>query len=99
MSYYNTTHERGQLLLDFSRAAASQDSLVMQVFRTYRTALTPSEVHRILQQHRMIAVTTPLVSIRRSITNMTRAEHLTKMPLKKIGPYGRPEYTWTLNAN
>ena len=94
MSFYNTTNEGGQILLDFKRAAAYQDNLVLDMFKRYNVALTPSECYRKLLDQKLIEPSVPITSIRRSITNLTRDERLEKLPGKRVGPHGRPEYTW-----
>ncbi len=96
MSYYNTTHESGQILLDYKAQAANQDYLVLKVFKRLKRPLSPSEVWGFLTGSMEIPMDTPITSIRRSITNLTGRMELRKTNEKGIGKYGRSENRWTL---
>jgi predicted ArsR family transcriptional regulator len=48
------------------------------------------------QVHADILRTSPLTSVRRSISNLTADGKLVKTERKVQGPYGRPEYVWRL---
>jgi len=89
--FYNTTHEKGKTLEVFHRKADRQDLKILYTFLTYKK-MTPSECWNVY--YRKTAV--PLTSVRRSITNLTKAGKLVKTNEKKIGIYGRPEYIWEL---
>lgn len=97
MSFYNTTGETGQLLMDFKEAARNQDRLVLAVFKASTTPLTPSQVWKILINNKSIHQATPLTSIRRSINTLTGRMELVKLNKKRPGPMGRPEGYWELN--
>jgi hypothetical protein len=88
-SYHNTTNA-GAELARYERAARSQDEQVAELFRSYVSPFSPSEAHRMLRTR------APLTSIRRAITNLTRAGVLERTDEQAMGPYGRPEYRWKL---
>lgn len=97
MSFYNTTGETGQMLIRFRETAKNQDKLVLAVFKSSETPLTPSQVWKILINNRSIHEATPLTSIRRSINTLTGRMELRKLTKKRLGPMGRPEGYWEIN--
>ncbi len=90
MTFYNTTHETGQILMEFRRCANSQDDQVLDLFCTYGHA-TPSEIHAMWPDEK-----TPITSIRRSINTLTKLGKLAKTERKRLSTYGRPEHVWRL---
>ena len=90
MSYYNTTGQKGEQLKVSWKKTKSQDDKVMEYFNIHGKA-TPSEVwiHFNKSENNV-----PITSIRRSITNLTSANMLSKTDNKREGVYGRPEYIW-----
>ncbi len=97
MSYYNTTNESGQLLMEFKEQAKNQEAHVYDVYRSLNKPLSPSEVLFILVNSYIISKDTPITSIRRAITNLTGEEKLRKTTLKKLGKWGKPEYKWMIS--
>lgn len=97
MTYYNTTQESGQLLLDYTAKAENQDYLVLKVFRRLQKPLSPSEVWAYLTGSMEIPMDTPITSIRRSITNLTGRMELRKTGEKGKGRYGRNENLWIIS--
>ena len=98
MSYYNTTKQKGEQLKVAWKKTKSQDDKVMEYFCAHGNA-TPSEVwfHFIKHEHHgEILNAVPITSIRRSITNLTSYNMLSKTDNKKEGVYGRPEYVWEI---
>ena len=91
MSYYNTTSQKGEQLKVAWKKDKSQDNKVMEYFNTHGKA-TPSEVWLHFNKHEN---NVPITSIRRSITNLTSYNMLSKTEKKKEGIYGRPEYVWS----
>ncbi len=70
--------------------AGSQELIILSFYNDHRTRMfTPSEIHKALFKPE-----TPLTSIRRAITNLTKAGHLRKTDVKTLGPYGMPEHAW-----
>ena len=97
MSYYNTTRQKGEQLKVAWKKTKSQDDKVMEYFYAHGNA-TPSEVwfHFIKHEnHGEILNAVPITSIRRSITNLTSDNMLSKTEKKREGVYGRPEYVWS----
>lgn len=92
-SYHNTTDEPIQLAIDFERKAKQQEELVMIYFNGHRMG-SPCWVHTFLIGMGRISITTPLTSIRRAITNLTKQGKLRKTHIKVEGIYGRQEYCW-----
>lgn len=88
MNHYNTTNESGQTLIDFESKAKTQDDEVLKFIKS-KSIASPSFVWRSLYKER-----TPLTSVRRAMSNLTKKGLLIKTDIKQIGPYGRPEYCW-----
>lgn len=94
MSYYNTTRLTGKELQDSTDKAVTQEDKVLIYFEHSKDLITPSEVWNAIFDTNL----TPLTSVRRAITNLTKEEKLLKMDnTKKEGIYGKPEYYWTIN--
>ena len=91
MTYYNTTRQEGKQLEVSWDKTKSQDDKVMEYFRAHGKA-TPSEVWIHFNENEN---NVPITSIRRSITNLTSYNMLSKTEKKREGVYGRPEYVWT----
>lgn len=99
MSYYNTTSETGQTLMEF-RDKSRRQELVIKDFFEARPSLkfSPSEVWVKMFDPKK----TPLTSVRRSMTSLCKKEWghlLIKLDEKKKGVYGRGEHYWILNNN
>jgi len=95
-SYYNTTHLIGSDLQEAEKCSISQSKIILAQFRLHPTSeYSPSDIHTLLFTN-----DTPITSIRRSITCLTKAGHLVKNYTKlKIGKYGKPEHVWSLNTS
>lgn len=90
--YYNTTHLRGQRLARYEIQACKQDDMVAEFFRhNPGVDAAPHEVHQRLNLNG-----TPLTSIRRAMTNLTKDGVLERTDNQVDGPYGKPAYTWRL---
>ena len=92
MAYYNTTRQKGEQLEVAWDKTKSQDDKVMEYFHAHGKA-TPSEVWIHFNENEN---NVPITSIRRSITNLTNSNYLSKTNNKKEGVYGRPEYVWEI---
>ena len=88
MTHYNTTHEQGQLLIEFQRKAAKQDDAVRMALQELGKA-SASEVLQWLEAKTRL--TWVLTSIRRSLSTIA-----VKTDEKVMGIYGRKEYRYTL---
>ena len=86
--HHNTTGEQGDLLALLERQAAGQDAQALDAFRRHG-AMSPSECHA-----KAFGPDVPLTSVRRAITNLTRAGLLVRTAMKVRGPYGRAEHVW-----
>lgn len=91
--YYNTTCET-QLTL-FQAQAKKQEDLVLEVYQMGKS-LSPSEVWEWLVKMGRVNKDTPLTSIRRAISDLTKELKLTRTEVKVIGKYGRREFKWSL---
>ena len=90
--YHNTTGLAGEQLERRIEQAESQEEVVEALFEAHPAArLTPFEVQDIALPN------SPITSVRRAITNLTDQGVLRKTDRQKEGPYGDPNYTWTLN--
>ncbi len=88
-SYHNTTKLDGEELIQREAKARKQDDVVLDVFRRHqRSAFSPEMIWNMTGQ------SCPLTSIRRSISNLTKAGHLIKTDQKKVGMYGAKSYLW-----
>jgi hypothetical protein len=96
MSYYNTTGESAQLLLNYRATADNQDAQVLKAFARLKRPLGASEIYEFLRGSFEIPMETPITSIRRSITNLTGEMKLRKTEEKGKGRYGRSECKWQI---
>lgn len=95
--YYNTTNENGSLLKTNTKQAENQTTLTLSVFQTYPTyTFSADEVWQFLIDNEAINEQTPLTSIRRAITDLTKAGKIVKTNRKVLGSAGRSTYTWRL---
>ena len=90
MAYYNTTRQKGEQLKVSWKKTKSQDDKVMEYFHAHGKG-TPSEVWIYFRDSNV-----PITSIRRSITNLTNSNLLSKTDNKREGVYGRPDYVWEI---
>lgn len=94
-SFHNTIGAAGRDLQEAEFRAGSQEIAILSFFKSRPARMfTPSEIHKRLFD----PITTPLTSVRRAITNLTRAGYLLKTDIKTTGPYGMPEHCWYLPA-
>ena len=92
-TYHNTTGLAGKQLERRIEQAESQEEAVEALFEAHPDArLTPFEVQDVALPN------SPITSVRRAITNLTHQGVLRKTDCQKEGPYGDPNYTWTLNC-
>ena len=95
LSFFNTTHETGPQLQACIVIAKNQDDVVLDAFKV-KGKLTPSDCWQYLIRVDRIASNTPLTSLRRSITTLTKKNYLRNTQQKKIGVFGRPENIWEI---
>jgi hypothetical protein len=92
--FYNTTRLAAEQLTVAIAAAKHQDDAVLLLYRAFRK-LGPSRAW----QHyieRTGKHNTPITSIRRSVTNLTKARALRKTKDRVDGAYGKPEFEWEI---
>ena len=98
-TYYDTTRVSDDDYKEFTVKASKQGRKILKHFQDNPDQeYTPSEIWE-----KLFGDPTPLTSIRRAITNLTKPSKnnnfnppLEKTDTQKDGPYGRPEYTWKL---
>jgi hypothetical protein len=91
--YHNTTNEIGVTLNDYSIKAENQNDAVLELFQKH-AKLSPSMA---LSKYRLgTGKNPPLTSIRRAITDLTKAGKLEMTSEKMKGSYGRDEYFWKI---
>lgn len=89
-SYYNTTHENPEMIKGFIKICKSQEELIQNYFLIHSEKdFSPDEIKQNLKLNY-----TPITSIRRAITNLTKRGVIFKTNKKKIGNFGRMTYTW-----
>ncbi len=96
--FYNTPGEKGEELKASKAKVRSQEEQILRLFDNdieFRSHLgfTPSQVWIYI---RIGQPKTPITSIRRAITNLTKAGKLVKTDKQVKGPYGHKEYLWKL---
>ena len=93
--HYNTTNEKGETLEGYQKQTASQNNRIACFFEANPGEIyTPWEVQSLV----FYATTTPITSIRRSMSDLTKAGILTKTEHRKeAGHYDRRSYAWTIN--
>ncbi len=91
--YFDTTHLGQSEVIERTNKAITQNEIVLDLFKKHRK-LTPQMCFEILLHQSKINANTPLTSIRRSISVLTKQEHLEKLEEKRIGSYGASEYFW-----
>ena len=92
-SYHNSVPERDeQKLGQYEKQAQKQDEIILALFKKHRFQdFTPVQIHM------MIGQKWPLTSVRRAITNLTKAGKLVITDNKRPGLYGRENNTWQYN--
>ena len=95
--YYNTTNQGGkQLKLNWDKAI-NQKQKVLGVFQAMPTAsYCADDVLSALKHLEAIDPNTPITSIRRAISDLTKDGYLVKTDRKVMGNWGRLTYTWRL---
>ena len=92
MSFFNTTSEQGIDLVHYEIKAVKQEDAVLEIMKIHGS-LSPSQV---LSKYwiKTGKTHTPLTSIRRSLSNLTKAGHLEMTEQKMYAGYGRKEHFW-----
>jgi len=95
MNYFNTTSEQGIDLVHYEIQAVKQEDIILEIMKIHKS-LSPSMV---LSKYKIKTgkINTPITSIRRALSVLTKAGHLSITDEKMYGGYGRKEHFWTLN--
>ena len=93
--YWNTTHLTGDALRGAIAAAEHQDAAILTIFRNANGPLSPSQAWALCER---AGKRWPLTSVRRAITNLTKAGALAMTGGQCTGVYGRPENQWQVAA-
>lgn len=95
MTYYNTVSEQGETLKAYRSKASGQDAKILELFRKRpEMSYSPFQVLAFAD----LPVTTPITSVRRSMSNLTKAGLLVRLDAKRKGNFGRNNCTWKLNT-
>jgi|11_taG_2_1085331.scaffolds.fasta_scaffold07530_4 predicted ArsR family transcriptional regulator len=86
--YFNSTSQAGDLLIQYTKKAISQNEAIA-AFMCSRKAASPSQV-----QSELFRNAVPLTSVRRAMTTLSDEGLLIKLDKTVIGQYGRPEHLW-----
>jgi Fe2+ or Zn2+ uptake regulation protein len=97
MSYFNTTSEQGIDMVHYTLTAVNQECIVLEIMKIHGS-LSPSQV---LSKYKIKTgkVQTPITSIRRALSVLTKAGQLEKTNKKMYANYGRKEHFWKVIKN
>lgn len=96
-SYYNTTGLSGQQLEQATAAAKTQEAGILSLFQSQPTVkASASQIHAGGIKHQLWTSATPLTSIRRALTDLTKQGKLIKLDETRKGVYGKPEFYFAL---
>jgi len=90
-SFYNIINASGDTLHAFETNAQSQEEIILNFFKEHPvTAYTPATIHK------TVLPKAPITSVRRAMTNLTKAYQLEKTDIQGQGDYDKPNYMWRL---
>jgi len=93
--FYNSTHESGQVLIDFTNRAKAQDIIILDFFQSYPDkSFTAWECWEVLNKSGNIMLFT---SVRRGIADLVKASLLINTGEKIIERYKRPNFKFKIN--
>lgn len=96
MPFYQTISLFGDNLKQAEEKTESQDKIILETFEKLQMPLSPSLVYNFLINRGKISRSTPITSIRRSITDLTKEGKLCKTGKQVKGPSGMPENQWKI---
>ena len=91
--FYNTVNLNGTDLKKAVQKSNRQSDRVLKIFKMNAIPMTPAQVSGYYDD---LYSPSPLTSIRRAITNLTKDGRLIKTDVKVPGIYGTPNYKWKL---
>lgn len=89
--YYNTVGETGATLKEYRKKAQGQNDMVLKAMKELGKA-SPSQLMKYFPP------STPITSVRRSLSNLTREGYLRMTEQTAKGLFGRLEHVWELSA-
>ena len=90
--YHNTTGLKGKELIKRQLKAGSQNDAILKFFNRYPCRdFTPYEVWKAMN-----LPCTPITSIRRALSDLTKLEYLVRTDEKRLGQYGELTHCWKL---
>lgn len=94
-SYYNTNKESGKTLITSKTKANKQELKVLRFFEANNSheRFSPEDILEKVDFGRPI----PITSVRRAMTNLTKAGYLRKTPFMQKGQFGKQIHTWQIN--
>jgi len=95
--YYNTTNVTGTALLRNKRKTETQEDKVLKLYKI--APGRPMGPNLITKLYNDNYTSVPATSIRRAITNLTKAGKLIKTDSMEMGGYGKLEHTWKLSVD
>lgn len=91
-AFHNTTEIEGEELKQAQKIASGQDQEVLRIYRNLRQPMSAEVVHSMYSIGKKRNV--PLTSIRRAISNLTKAGYLEKTDETETSQYGRTVHKW-----
>ena len=93
-TYYNTTNESKDYVKKQESKSLTQEEEVYSLYEKYNK-LSASDAYTVYHNN----LKTPITSIRRAITNLSKSGFIHKTKEKKTGLYGKPEYIYQLSKS
>ena len=91
MKFYNTINLRHKDLENAEKSAMTQNEQILNIFTNFPdNEFSPVDIHEYFED------STPLTSIRRGISTLTKEGKLEKTNNQVHGLYGTLNYTWKL---
>lgn len=91
--FYNTIHESGETLKQSRKKVNRQERIILTIFQRHQV-LSPWGIVILLDANKQFGW--PITSIRRALTNLTKAGYIIKTDKMRMGPRGKPEHLWRL---
>lgn len=96
--FFNTTNLSAEERQRAAAQAKHQSRVVLDIYCQYaRSELTPSEVLAYAIKQGKLHKRTPITSVRRAISTLTKSGQLIKTKTQRKGPLGAKEYCWCLH--
>ena len=86
--FYNTINEVSSLLVTSQTRTRTQESIILDCFKSAQEPLSPSMVHFLTK------LKCPITSIRRAMSDLVNAGKLKKTDQFTIGKFGKKEHLW-----